>query len=133
MSRKEKIDEVNGIQLHIQFCSFEKNSRYLQEYLGFGWQKNNADKSIPLPVAITGGTLIFFCNHTKDYGSGPCCEPSLTSYVVHHSKFSIYRVINLKVGKVLSLHSSMHHVNGLRSIIFYSTMFDVFYIKISLV
>ena len=54
MSRKEKIDEVNGIQLHIQFCSFEKNSRYLQEYLGFGWQKNNADKSIPLPVAIIG-------------------------------------------------------------------------------
>ena len=55
MSRKEKIDEVNGIQLHIRFCFFEKNSRYLQEYLGFSWQKNEADKSIPLPVSTSGG------------------------------------------------------------------------------
>ena len=61
MSRKEKIDEVNGIYFHIRFCSFEKDSRYLQEYLGFGWQKNNADKSNPLPVATIGQHLAVVC------------------------------------------------------------------------
>ena len=51
MSRKEKIDKVNGIQSHLRFCLLEKNSRHLPEYQGFGWQKIIPVKSIPLPVA----------------------------------------------------------------------------------
>ena len=51
MSRKEKIDKVNGIQSHLRFCFLEKNSRHLPEYQGFDWQKIYAVKSIPLPVA----------------------------------------------------------------------------------
>ena len=44
----------------------------------------------------------------------------------------MYRVINLKVGKVLRPHSYMHQVCGLRSIFFYSTMFDVSYVVFEL-
>ena len=51
MGRKEKIDKENGIQSHLRFCFLEKNSRHLPEYQGFGWQKINAVKPSPLPVA----------------------------------------------------------------------------------
>ena len=50
MSRKKKIDKVNGIQSCLQFYFLEKYFRHLPEYLDFGWQKIYV-KSILLPVA----------------------------------------------------------------------------------
>ena len=47
MSREEKINKENDIETHLRFCFLEKNFRHLLEYLGFGWQKINAVKSIP--------------------------------------------------------------------------------------